>query len=63
VIVGGQCHTSKFYSFEDAWSIYASNLVRRVALPCGHDRAGQDPEGACREPDGFFRGLIARRLP
>jgi haloacetate dehalogenase len=54
VIVGGQSHTSKFYSFEDAWSQYASNLKRCIALPCGHYPAEQDPEGTYRELDAFF---------
>lgn len=45
VIVGGKSHTSKFCSFEDAWAKYASNLVRCIALPCGHYPAEQDPEG------------------
>lgn len=54
VIVGGQSHTSKFYSFEQAWSGYAANLVRCIALPCGHYPAEQDSEGTYRELGGFF---------
>ena len=58
VIVGGQSHTSKFYGFEDAWSGYAANVVRCIALPpdlclvrthspgarrCGHHAPGLLP--------------------
>ena len=54
VIVGGASHTSKFYSFEDAWRQYAPNLVRCVALPCGHYPAEQAPEETYRELYEFF---------
>lgn len=54
VIVGGQSHTSKFYSFDEAWSKYANNIVRCVALPCGHYPAEQDADGTYRELSEFF---------
>ena len=54
VIVGSQSHTAKFYSFEDAWRKYVGNLVRCVALPCGHYPAEQAPEETYRELHGFF---------
>jgi hypothetical protein len=54
VIVGGQSYTSKFYGLEDGWAKYESNLVRCIALPCGHCPAEQSPEGTYRGLDGFF---------
>ncbi len=54
VIVGGSSHTSKFYSFEDAWRKYVTNLVRCVALPCGHYPAEQAPEETYQELQEFF---------
>ena len=54
VIVGGKSHTAKYYSFEEAWSKYVTNLVRCVALPCGHYPAEQAPDETYRELHGFF---------
>jgi haloacetate dehalogenase len=54
VIVGGASHTAKFYSFEDAWRRYVTNLVRCVALPCGHYPAEQAPEETYTELQKFF---------
>jgi haloacetate dehalogenase len=54
VIVGGQSHTSTFYRYEEAWSAYVSNLVRCVALPCGHYPAEQAPEETYAELRAFF---------
>jgi haloacetate dehalogenase len=56
VIVGGQSHTSKFYSYEEAWSRYASNVVGCVALPCGHYPAEQAPDETYTTLVKFFRG-------
>jgi haloacetate dehalogenase len=54
VIVGGRSHTSKFYSYEEAWRRYATNLIRCVALPCGHYPAEQAPDETYAELLGFF---------
>ena len=54
MIVGGRSHTSKFYSYEEAWRRYATNLVRCVALPCGHHPAEQAPDETYAELLGFF---------
>ena len=54
VIVGGRSHTSKFYSYEEAWARYATNLVRCTALPCGHYPAEQAPDETYRELRAFF---------
>jgi haloacetate dehalogenase len=54
VIVGARSHTSKLYRYEEAWSRYASNLVRCVALPCGHYPAEQAPDETYAELRGFF---------
>jgi haloacetate dehalogenase len=56
VIVGGQSHTSKFYSYEDAWARYASNVVGSVSLPCGHYPAEQAPDETYTTLVKFFRG-------
>ena len=56
VIVGGDSHTAKLYSFEEAWSKYVANLVRCIALPCGHYPAEQAPEETYAELQGFFSG-------
>jgi len=55
VIVGGKSHTAKFYDFGAAWSRYATNLTRCVALPCGHYPAEQAPEETCAELLAFFK--------
>ncbi len=55
VIVGGQSHTSKFYSYEEAWSRYVTNLVACVALPCGHYPAEQAPNETYDTLVKFFR--------
>ena len=54
VIVGGRSHTSKFYSYDEAWARYATNLVRCIALPCGHYPAEQAPDETYRELRAFF---------
>ena len=56
VIVGAQSHTSKFYSYEDAWARYAGNVVGSVALPCGHYPAEQAPDETYTTLVKFFRG-------
>ena len=56
VILGGRSHTSKFYSYDAAWSRYATNLVRCVVLPCGHYPAEQAPDETFAELRGFFGG-------
>jgi len=55
VIVGAQSHTSKFYSYEDAWAHYAENVVGCVALPCGHYPAEQAPDETYTTLVKFFR--------
>jgi len=54
VIVGGRSHTAAFYGYEKAWSAYVTDLVRCVALPCGHYPAEQAPEETYEELRGFF---------
>ena len=54
VIVGGQSHTSTFYRYEEAWSAYAENVVRCVALPCGHYPAEQAPDETYAELRAFL---------
>jgi haloacetate dehalogenase len=54
VIVGGCSHTARFYGYEAAWSQYVSQLVRCVALPCGHYPAEQAPDETYAELRGFF---------
>jgi haloacetate dehalogenase len=54
VIVGGQSHTARLYGYETAWSQYLANLVRCVALPCGHYPAEQAPEQTYAELHAFF---------
>lgn len=54
VIVGGQSHTARFYRYEDGWTPYVTNLVRCVALPCGHYPAEQAPDETYAELRGFF---------
>jgi haloacetate dehalogenase len=56
VIVGGQSHTARLFGYEQAWSTYVTNLVRCVALPCGHYPAEQAPEETYTELQKFFRG-------
>jgi len=55
VIVGGQSHTSRFYSYDKAWSSYVANLVGCVALPCGHYPAEQAPDATYATLVDFFR--------
>ena len=55
VIVGGQSHTSRFYSYDKAWSSYVANLVGCVALPCGHYPAEQAPDETYATLVDFFR--------
>ena len=54
VIVGGQSHTAQLYGYEQAWSAYVTDLVRCVALPCGHYPAEQAPEETYAELRRFF---------
>ena len=54
VIVGGQSHTARFYSYEKAWSTYVTDLVGCVALPCGHYPAEQAPDETCARLLDFF---------
>ena len=56
VIVGGQSHTARLYGYEAAWSAYVANLVRCVALPCGHHPAEQAPDETLAELRDFFAG-------
>jgi haloacetate dehalogenase len=56
VIVGGQSHTARLYGYEQAWSAYVNELVRGVALSCGHYPAEQAPEATCEELRRFFAG-------
>ena len=56
VVVGAQSHTARFYGFEEAWSKYVTDLVRCVALPCGHYPAEQAPDETYRELHEFFSG-------
>ena len=56
VIVGGLSHTARLFGFEQAWSSYVTNLVRCVALPCGHYPAEQAPEETYTELRKFFTG-------
>jgi haloacetate dehalogenase len=60
VIVGGQSHTSRFYSYEKAWATYVTNLVGCVALPCGHYPAEQAPDETYARPLEFFQALAVR---
>jgi haloacetate dehalogenase len=54
VIVGGRSHTAQLYGYEHAWAAYVKNLVRCVALPCGHYPAEQAPDETYAELHGFF---------
>jgi haloacetate dehalogenase len=56
VLVGGQSHTARFYGYEAAWSQYVTDLVRCVALPCGHYPAEQAPDETYAELRPFFTG-------
>ena len=42
------------YSFETAWAQYATNLVRGIALPCGHYPAEQAADETGAELSRFF---------
>ena len=54
VIVGGESHTARLFGYEQAWSAYVTNLVRCVALPCGHYPAEQAPDATYEELASFF---------
>jgi haloacetate dehalogenase len=56
VLVGGQSHTARLFGYEKAWAAYVSDLVRCVALPCGHYPAEQAPEQTYTELRAFFTG-------
>jgi haloacetate dehalogenase len=56
VLVGGQSHTARLFGYEKAWSSYVTDLVRCVALPCGHYPAEQAPEETYTELRAFFKG-------
>ena len=51
---GGRSHTAALYGYEKAWSAYVTDLVRCVALPCGHYPAEQAPEETYTELRAFF---------
>jgi len=55
VLVGDQSHTARLFGYEQAWLAYTTNLVRCVALPCGHYPAEQAPEATYGELRAFFR--------
>jgi haloacetate dehalogenase len=55
VIVGGQSHTSRFYSYEKAWATHASDLRGCIALPCGHYPAEQAPDETYAALREFFK--------
>ena len=56
VLVGDQSHTARLYGYEQAWSAYVTDLVRCVALPCGHYPAEQAPAETFVELRRFFTG-------
>jgi hypothetical protein len=47
-------HTARLYGYEQAWSAYAADLARCLALPCGHYPAEQAPDETYEELRGFF---------
>ncbi len=55
VLWGEKSHTNKLYDPRATWPLYAENIVRMQALPCGHYPSEQAPEETYAELRGFFR--------